>query len=189
MRAADKMVEKHHWFIGEASYPSRYFDVAHVAPYETSLASTLGDRLGVTFGPTVFTFEEGSRLDDVQDDSPPVDVPTLLLTHVEEWPHTFDGSITNPRGIWVDVAFSFEAVWLVPGDAEPHPFVLEVKEKIPKDVIEANPEGGTPQRPLEEKIYGAMTADAFRQFEARYLASFVPAKPTALATGGGPLAK
>jgi hypothetical protein len=188
MRAADKMVEKHHWFIGEASYPSRYFDVAHVAPYETSLATTLGERLGVTFGPTVFTFQEASRLDDAQDALPPVSVPTLVVSHVEEWPHTFDGSITNPRGIWVDVTFSFAAVWLVPGDTEPHPFTFEVKEKISKTIIEANPAGGTSQSPLEEKIYGAMLADAFAQFEAKYLALFVPAKTT-LATGGGPLVK
>lgn len=189
MWKADKMVSEHHWFIGEASYPSRYFDVTHAERHEAALAKLLGDTFGAAFGPTVFTFKEGPRLDDAQEDYPAVTVPTLFITHVEDWPKTFDGSITKPRGIWIDVTFGFEAVWLIPGDKPTQPFTFELKEKLPQDVIKANPEGGTPQAPLEEKIYGAMADDAFQQFEARYVTLFVPAKPGAVALGGGPPSK
>lgn len=185
LRSADHMVEEHHWFIGEASYPSRYFDVSHATRRESELARLFGQRLGDAFGSSVFTFHESSRLDEAREELPEVSVPTLVISHREEWPHTFDGSITKPRGVWIDVAFFFEAAWLVPGEAPRPPFAWDVREKIPRAIIEANPDGGTSQAPLEEKIYGAMMDDAFAQFGRRYLALFLPATGT-IVVGGGP---
>ncbi|GAC1542510.1 MAG: hypothetical protein NVS3B10_06900 [Polyangiales bacterium] len=184
---ADKMVSEHHWFIGEASYPSRYFDVAHAAPREAAQAKTLGRAFGDAFGPTVFDFQLGPRLDDAQEELPKVDVPTVVIVHGEEWPRTFDGSITKPRGIWVDVAFDFEVTWLIPGAPPSAPFHLESVQKIPPQVIKDNPDGGTAQSPLEEKIYGGEADQAFAELQTKYLEVFVPPKSTA-GLGGGPSA-
>ena len=174
LRFADKMVSEHHWFVGEASYPSRYFDAAHAQPREDEASRALAKRLGDLIGPAVFAFQEGARLDDADGTFPKVDVPTLFIAYDEDWQHRFDGSITKPRGVWVALTFDFEATFALPGDAQSLPFKTTVDAPIPMKVVQANPEGGTPQAPLEEKIYGAMASDAFGQFEARYVATFAP---------------
>lgn len=175
IRRADKMVAEHHWFIGEASYPSRYFDTAHAAPREKAVGERLGKRVAEAFGPTVFTVENGERLEDGDGALPSVTEPTLFITHEEEWKGLFDGSITKPRGVWVDIGHRFAATFVIPGDNKPLHFELEVAEKLPQQVIKDNPAGGTPQAPLEEKIYGAMADSALKKFEERYLANFLPA--------------
>lgn len=176
IRKADKMVAEHHWFIGEASYPSRYFDNAHAAPREKAAGERLGKHVATAFGPTVFTVENGARLEDGDGALPSVTEPTLFITHQEDWKGLFDGSITKPRGVWVDITHKYDAIFVIPGDDKPLHFDLEVTEKIPQQVIKDNPEGGTPQAPLEEKIYGAMADSAFAKFEEKYLANFLPAK-------------
>jgi len=174
MRRADKMVAEHHWFIGEASYPSRYFDKAHAEPREKAVAARLAKRVADAFGPTVFTVEQGSRLDDGTEAYPQVSEPTLFITHSEDWNNLFDGSITKPRGVWVALTHRFQATFMIPGDKRPLTFELETPEKIPDAIIKQNPMGGTPAAPLEEKIYGAMSDDAFKKFEEKYLANFLP---------------
>lgn len=176
MRRADKMVSEHHWFIGEASYPSRYFDATHAAPREKAAADALGKQMANAFGAQVFTVTEGARLEDGDGPLPNVTEPTLFVNHQEAWQGLFDGSITKPRGIWVVMTYSFDALFVIPGDKEPLAFKMEVTEPLPKNVIEGNPQGGTPQAPLEDKIYGSMTDSAFRTFEDKYLATFLPAK-------------
>jgi hypothetical protein len=175
LRKADKMVSEHHWFIGEASYPSRYFDTAHATPREKAVGERLGKRVRDAFGPTVFSVENGPRLDDGDGPLPEVIEPTLFITHEQLWTGLFDGSITKPRGVWVDIGHKFEATFVIPGDKKPLHFELEVPEKIPQQVIKDNPEGGTVQAPLEDKIYGAMADSAFKKFEEKYLANFLPA--------------
>lgn len=175
MRRADKMVAEHHWFIGEASYPSRYFDKAHAEPREKALAERLGKRIAEAFGQTVFTVEQGPRLDDGDAAFPQTNEPTLFITHSEDWNNLFDGSITKPRGVWVAITHHFSATFMIPGDKRPLNFELEVPERIPDQVIKQNPMGGTPASPLEEKIYGTMADSAFKKFEEKYLANFLPA--------------
>jgi hypothetical protein len=174
MRRADKMVADHHWFIGEASYPSRYFDAAHAAPREKQVGEILAKRVKEVFGPTVFTVELGDRLEDGTGELPAVTEPTLFVTHEQEWSGRFDGSITKPRGVWVGVNFRFHAEFLIPGDKSPLTFDYEVVEPIPLSIIRENPAGGSPGSPLEEKIYGKMADDAFKRFEEKYLATFLP---------------
>lgn len=175
LRKADKMVSEHHWFIGEASYPSRYFDAAHAMPREKMLSDVLGKNVRDAFGPAVFTVEQGPRLEDGDGPLPAVTEPTLFVTHTEDWPGPFDGSITKPRGVWITVGYKFEALFVIPGDKNPLAFEMEVPEKIPQQVIEQNPMGGTPQAPLEDKIYGTMSETAFNTFRDKYLATFLPA--------------
>lgn len=175
IRRADKMVSEHHWFIGEASYPSRYYDAAHATPRETAVGARLGKRVADAFGPTVFTVENGPRLEDGDAPLPAVIEPTLFITHEEVWTGLFDGSITKPRGVWVDIGHKFDATFVIPGDNKPLHFELDVPEKIPQQVIKDNPAGGTVQAPLEDKIYGAMAESAFKKFEEKYLANFLPA--------------
>lgn len=175
IRKADKMVSEHHWFIGEASYPSRYYDNVHATPREKAAGERLGKHVSQAFGPTVFTVENGDRLDDGEGPLPAVTEPTLFITHQEDWKGLFDGSITRPRGIWVDVNFKYVAIFVIPGDNKPLHFELELAEKIPQQVIKDNPEGGTQQSPLEDKIYGTMAEEGFKKFEDKYLANFLPA--------------
>ncbi|MBI2394241.1 MAG: hypothetical protein HYV09_32015 [Deltaproteobacteria bacterium] len=174
MRRADKHVAEHHWFIGEASYPSRYFDATHAEKRERAHGEVLARRVADAFGPTVFTVVLGPRLEDAQDKLPEVTEPTLFVTHVEDWKGTFDGSITKPRGVWVGLTHRFEAVFVIPGDDQPLRFELESAEPIPANVIKDHPEGGTPSQPLEEKIYGTMADGAFKKFSERFCAAFLP---------------
>lgn len=174
LRKADKMVANHHWFLGEASYPSRYFDAAHAVAREERLADALSRKLSEAFGPTVFTVERGPRLEDGAGPLPPVTEPTLFVTHTEEWLGRFDGSITKPRGVWVALTFGFETEFVIPGDPKPLAFAFAEAERIPHPIIRQNPQGGTPAAPLEEKIYGAMADAAFRRFEGDYLRGFLP---------------
>jgi hypothetical protein len=177
MRRADRMVSQHHWFIGEASYPSRYFDKAHAEPREKALAERVGKKIAEAFGRTVFTVERGARLEDGDEALPQINEPTLFISHAEHWSGLFDGSITKPRGIWVAITHHFEATFMIPGDKEPLHFELEAPERIPDQVIKQNPKGGTPSAPLEEKIYGTMAESAFQKFEEKYLANFLPNTP------------
>ncbi len=170
MHKADKMVAEHHWFIGEASYPSRYFDTNHSAARETALGERLGKRVREAFGPSVFTVEQGARLDDNADALPVVTEPTIFITHEESWGGLFDGSITKPRGIWIDTVHKMDAVFVIPGHDVPLRFEFETKETIPPQVIKDNPQGGTQAAPLEDKIYDAMVNAAFAKFEEKYLA-------------------
>ncbi len=174
IRRADKMVSEHHWFIGEASYPSRYYDTAHAQPREKTVGARLGKHIAAAFGPTVFTVENGPRLEDGDGPLPDVSEPTLFITHEEVWTGLFDGSITKPRGVWVDIGHKFDATFVIPGDEKRLHFELDVPEKIPQQVIHDNPAGGTIQAPLEDKIYGAMADSAFKKFEEKYLANFLP---------------
>ena len=175
LRRADKMVAEHHWFIGEASYPSRYFDKTHAEPREKAVAARLGKRVAEAFGPTVFTVEQGARLEDSDEALPQINEPTLFITHSEDWNNLFDGSITKPRGVWVALTHRYEATFMIPGDKKPLRFDFESAERIPEQVIKDNPKGGTVSAPLEEKIYGAMSESALKKFEEKYLANFLPA--------------
>lgn len=174
MRRADKHVAAHHWFIGEASYPSRYFDVAHAEKRERAHGEVLARRVADAFGPTVFTVVVGPRLEDSQDKLPEVTEPTLFVTHLEEWKGAFDGSITKPRGVWVGLTHRFEGVFVIPGDDKPLRYELETAEPIPANVVKDHPEGGTPSAPLEEKIYGTMADGAFKKFTEKFCAAFLP---------------
>lgn len=177
IKRADKMVAHHHWFIGEASYPSRYFDANHAQKREKAFGELLARRVRDAFGPTVFTVEVGPRLDDAPADGealPQVSEPTLFVTHAEDWRGKFDGSITKPRGIWVALAHHFEAVFVIPGDPRALRFELDIQEPIPQKVIKEHPEGGTPAAPLEEKIYGTMADAAFTTFSERFASTVLP---------------
>ena len=175
LRRADRLVSQHHWFIGEASYPSRYFDEARAVPREKAAGERLGKRVRDAFGATVFSVEQGDRLDDGDGALPEVTEPTLFITHGEDWRGPFDGSITKPRGVWVALTFNFRATFVIPGDTETLTFDFETDQPIPQQVIRANPAGGTSSAPLEDKIYGTMAETAFSKFEERYLATFLPA--------------
>lgn len=177
MRRADKMVAEHHWFIGEASYPSRYFDAVHAQVRERRFGEALGKRVRDAFGAAVFTVEVGPRLDDVGPDGgplPAVTEPTLFVTHAEDWRGTFDGSITRPRGIWVGLTHTFSALFVIPDDPHALAFELELPRPIPFELVRAHPEGGRPGAPLEEKIYGSMADDAFAAFTERLAATLLP---------------
>jgi hypothetical protein len=173
----DKYVSDHPWFIGEAAYPSRYFDANHQSARETTLAATVGKALGDGFGPTVFTFEQGARVEDAEGPLPTVTVPTVFITHGQEWPKTFAGNITKPRGIWIDVTYDIDATFVIPGDAAPLTYHYEQRIPVDKKLIEA--EENVPQpapTPFEERLYGAMSKTAFDDFATKYLASFVAPK-------------
>ena len=177
MWKADKYVSDHPWFIGEAAYPSRYFDVTHETARETALAATVGKALGEGFGASVFTFEQGPRIDDAVETLPTVTVPTVFITHGEEWPRTFAGNITKPRGIWVDVTYDIDATFVIPGDAAPLTYHYEQRIPVDKKVLEAEEASTQPAAtPFEERLYDAMSDTAFADFATKYLATFVAPK-------------
>jgi hypothetical protein len=177
MWKGDKYIGDHPWFIGEVAYPSRYFDANHEMARETLLADTIGKALGEGFGPTVFTFEQGPRIADDVETLPTVTVPTVFITHGEEWPRTFAGNITKPRGIWIDVTFDIDATFVIPGDQAPLAYHHEQRIPVDKKMIEAEEKvAQPPPTPFEERLYGAMSKTAFDEFATKYLATFVAPK-------------
>lgn len=174
LRKADKMVAAHHWFLGETSYPSRYFDAAHAEKREKQFGALLARRVQDAFGPTVFTVEMGPRLEDAPFDGgglPPVTEPTLFITHTEDWRGRFDGSITKPRGIWVGVGHHFEALFVIPGEARALAFVVDTPDPIPHKLIKDQPNRTIS---LEEELYGEMAQQAFGTFTEKLTATILP---------------
>jgi len=116
-------------------------------------------------------------VDDAAETLPAVTVPTVFITHGEEWPRTFGGNITKPRGIWVDLTYDIEATFVIPGDKAPLTYRYEQRIPVDKKVL-ANEEAmtTTPPTPFEERLYGAMSDTAFNDFSTKYLATFVAPK-------------
>ena len=166
---ADQYVAKTPSFMGEVSYPSRYFDDKHGNKREGVLGKNLATRLDGGLSPELFDVVMGVPLPVDAETLPEVKVPTLFITHSAEWSgHSYVS--TKPRGSYVGILFPFEAVFVIPGEAKP----IKVKADIMKQAALAQlKDEDLPAGPAEEKVYDSMAVDAFEAFGNKVLTTFL----------------
>lgn len=165
---ADQYVAKTPSFMGEVSYPSRYFDEKHSTKREGALGKNLAARFDAGLSPELFDVATGAPVPVDADALPDVKVPTLFITHTAEWSgHSYVSQ--KPRGSYVGIMFPFEAVFLIPGDAKP----IKIKADVMKQAAlgQLKDEDLTPG-PAEDKVYESMATDAFEAFGNKVLNSF-----------------
>ncbi len=167
---ADQMIAKTPSFMGEVSYPSRYFDEKHATKREAALGKTFVARFDSGLGPELFDFSLGAQVPFDAETLPDVKVPTLFVTHTAEWSgHSYASQ--KPRGSYIGIVFPIDAVFVLPGEAKPlklraditkHPSLGKLKEQ------DLSP------GPAEDWTYDAMATEAFDAFATRVLAHFFP---------------
>jgi hypothetical protein len=163
---ADHFVSKTPTFMGEISYPSRYFDEKHAAPREAKLRKELVAKFA-ELGP-LFTIEDGEPV--TGETLPPVDVPTIFVTHGAEWSsHSYVSRM--PRGSYIGMLFPFDAQFVLPGDDKPFKYKTEPMRHAALGVLKTEkPPGFT--GPEEERVYDAMADEAFDIFVKRFSSHF-----------------
>lgn len=171
---ADQYVAKTPSFMGEVSYPSRYFDEKHGAKREGTLGRILSTRLDAGLSAELFDVTMGTSLGPDAETLPDVKVPTLFITHAAEWSgHSYVSQ--KPRGSYVGVLFPFDATFVIPGDAK--------QVKLKAEVFKIAALGQLKDEDLapgaaEDKVYDAMANDAFESFGNRFLALFFLKEPS-----------
>lgn len=167
---ADGAAGKSPQFKGVVSLPSRYFDDAAEKGDTDALTAAIAQRFGELFPPEVLAVTPGDAVADPDAPLPAqVAVPTLFIEHGAVWAGSIQAS-HKPRGVFVGLELSFEALFRVPGDARPVKAKLDVW-RLPELAAAADAE-----KP-EEAVYGAMRAKGFAEFQKRLLTTlFPPAK-------------
>jgi hypothetical protein len=161
---ADGQVAKNRFFNGVVSLPSRYFDVAHARPRETTLGTAIQSRFAEAFPPEILAFTVGAPIDDPEAALPAATVPTLFVEHAADWTGG-QATSSSPRGVFIGLGFNFHASFTLPDDPKPRAYKTTIY-KIP------NPADGKGDDKPEEKIYDAMADDTYVQFGKRFLATF-----------------
>ena len=168
---ADKFLEKVPTFMGQVSYPTRYYDTAHSQKHEADAMNLFADRLSNTFSKEIFTFKVAGDGPDPAQPLPPFTVPTLLITHVEDWStHTYETKV--PRGCFVGVIYKFEVEFYIPNDPKPFKWKQEMFRGAALGVLDKEGEGTN-----EERLYNTMSVDAFGAMVDRFLALLIPPSP------------
>jgi len=169
---ADQYVGKTPSFMGEVSYPSRYFDEKHDAKREAALGKTLATRFDAGLSPELFDVTVGSPLTAEAEALPTdVKVPTLFVTHGVEWSgHSYVS--TKPRGSYVGVIIPFEAVFVLPGDTKPVKLKADIFKQAALAQLTKDEDNIPPPGQAEERVYETMATDAFDQFGIKLLALF-----------------
>ena len=168
LKRVDKIVARNPWFLGEVSYPSHYFDVKDMVPQEKSLAETIVGRFSSTFSAEILAFAASAVLPEDAPDPPTVLVPTLAIAYGEDWSGAAFASNKAPRGIFVGVSYSFDAVFVIPSDKQPLRIKLVSVQAVPTAMLKDWNQPGV----LEERLYSAMSKEAFAQFGKKVLDTF-----------------
>jgi hypothetical protein len=170
---ADAWVTKQPNFMGTISFPSKYFDAPHALKRDNALQKEMVDRLSKAFSPELISFKAAGDGPDATQPLPNFTVPTLLVTHQDEWSTlTWDSKL--PRGEFVGINYNFEAELYIPNDAKPYKWKLMVP-KGAQGALNAIKEGDGGEGSTEERVYDMMSKDAYGQFSDKYLATIVPA--------------
>ena len=168
MSRADQYVAKTPSFMGEVSYPSRYFDEKHSNKRETALGKLLGTKLDAGLSAELFDVQMGAPLPVDTDPLPDVKVPTLWITHSAAWSGLTYVS-QKPRGSYVGVSFPFEALFVIPGDPKPVKLKSDVSKQAPLALLK---DQDLAPGPAEDMVYETMATDAFDSFGKKVLALF-----------------
>jgi hypothetical protein len=164
MEKADSAVQRHRLFKGVVSLPSRYFDASHVKINEDALASAMMLSFTQVFPREILALAVGEPVTGPPPLPAQLSVPTLFIEHGQTWSGSAVTS-TNPRGVYVGLGISFEALFQLPNDTKP----VKIKLDVWKTPDTAAAKGD--DKP-EETIYGEMRAETFALFQKKVLGAF-----------------
>jgi hypothetical protein len=158
----EAQVKKSAYYIGPPALPKQYFDASHSEQREAKFAAVLIDRYRKIFPEDVLTFVHGEPMADDGADIPPVNAPTLLVTHRLDMSGPFTS--TKPRGAFVGLGFAFKVALIIPSDN--HPLVYQQSFWMPPHLRKIEEE----HKSLPE-MYCGMADDAFLRLSNKYLAT------------------
>ena len=130
--------------------------------------TALSEKLSTVFSKELIEFKLAGEGPDPSQPIPAFTVPTLLVTHVEDW-STLTYETKVPRGCFVGIIYHFEVEFYIPGDAKPYKWKQDIGKGAPLNILGKEGEPGN-----EEKLYEAMSTEAFKNMTDRYLATIVP---------------
>jgi hypothetical protein len=158
--------------MGTISFPSKYFDAPHSQKRDAAMMKDFVERLSKAFSPELIAFKVAGEGPDPAQPTPNFTVPTLLITHQDEWSTlTWDSKL--PRGEFVGINYNFEAELFIPGDAKTYKWKLMVP-KGAQGALNAIKDGDGGEGSTEERVYDMMSKDAYATFSDKYLATIVP---------------
>jgi hypothetical protein len=169
---ADQHVGKTPSFMGEVSYPSKYFDDRRAVGREEALGRMLVTELDSGLSAELFDVDMGPVV--TEPELPTPKVPTLFITHSAEWSGHSNTS-TKPRGIFVGIVYPFDAQFVIPGDPTPLKFKNDILKLASTQVLKED-DPPLPPGKAEEKVYETMSQGAFEVFGKRLLALFFSTK-------------
>ncbi len=171
---ADAFLLKTPSFMGVVSYPSRYFDDKHAQKREDLLGKMLVSRLDAGLSPELFDVTVGAPV-PVEGDLPEAKVPTLFITHRPEWSGQSYQS-TKPRGAYIGVTYAFDATFVIPGQAKPLKLKWDVFRPANAGVLK-DEDPLPPPGVAEDKVYEAMSKEAYEGFGKRVLGLLLKEPP------------
>jgi hypothetical protein len=170
---ADQLIAHSPNFMGVATYPSRFYDEKNDTKREQALGKSLATRLDGMLSAELFDVQMAANVPD-QDLPPDVRVPTLFVTHGTEWAGQYFNP-PKPRGMFVGLTFTYEAVFQVPGDPKPFKFKWDV-QRVPHSGVIKDEDGPIGTAEATEKIYDAMADGAYDAFGEKLVGQFFKAE-------------
>jgi hypothetical protein len=174
---AENKLQNSAFFAGPKALPTQYFRGERSRPREARIAEALAKRFGTLFSSDILDFQLGEPLTSSGkgDETPKVDVPTLLITQTIGLSIPF--TCRRPPGAYVGVSFTFKSQLLIPGQ----PPSLDFNNSVWKtpDFKKLHDEGWGPT-----ELYTFMADSAYDQFLKKYLASLFRSAEPASAPGG-----
>ncbi|NOU27752.1 MAG: hypothetical protein HOO96_07610 [Polyangiaceae bacterium] len=173
MSRVDKTMAKLPEYMGEISRPSRYFDEAHSAARDKVLGEAIVDAFGKAFPKEILAMKVGDPIADPgKSPLPAVTVPTLFITHFEDWSgHSY--SSKKPRGVFIGVFFNFDAEFVIPGDTAVYKQKFVIFRGLPMALLKELETAPRTAPPIEERLYETMADEAKKQFEAKFVKTLV----------------
>lgn len=160
----EKALRKNRRFAGESSLPGRYFDDKHAEKREEPVAQELLAAFRRVFPQELVEFHLAPPLPVSAEEVPPVQVPTVLITHRTETRGNY--VLKKPRAAVTGVGVHFRVTFQIPGDPEVDVFRTGTfsSPESPKTLVF---EG-------YDDLYEGMAERAFSKLPKRYLADLLP---------------
>lgn len=169
LEKADQLVEKNPYFIGPRSRPTGYLAPEKLQAIEDRAAAAYVDALSKGFPASVLRFRAGEDMDGSVD-LPAVDKPTLVVSYRIE-PSGANYASAKPRGIYIGLVYFFRVDFLLPAKGEPHGIKHVLALDVPGKLVREHAK--KPEGILEQKLYDAMSNDAFDDLFKRYIAEWL----------------
>lgn len=172
LHKADTQIGKSTYFMGEISYPSKYFDDAHWKPREAALGKDLATRLGEAFDPELVALTVGQSVPD--ESLPGVTIPTIFVSYAVDFQgHTYTNN--NPRGIFCGLVFAYDVTFALPEVEKPWRYHQDVFRPAAMSLMkdaDGNPAERKAKPVLEDLVYEEMSKEAAEIFVNKLTAQF-----------------
>lgn len=170
---ADHQVGKSTYFMGEISYPSKYFGAAKWGPRETDLGKEIVAKIGGGFDPELISFEVGAPILEEAPLPTSVKVPSLFISYAVDWQgHTYNNNV--PRGIFCGLVYAYDVTFMLPnGGDKPFHFHTDVFRPAALSILKEEDAVRAPGKPsLEDRVYETMSKEAADTFVTKLSAQF-----------------